>query len=77
MFVALIDRRASLGLMIEIGWASALNKQLILLVSQKYDLAANPMLKGLDELPNCELLFVDETPQSVQDVLERALMRGA
>jgi len=47
IFIGIWDREISPGMLIEIGWASAHSKPIILLLPHDYNLEENPMIEGM------------------------------
>jgi len=73
VFIALWDTELSPGLLIELGWASALHKQIVLLLPSDFDLNSFPMITGLPELTLCYIARYDGTVPSIEDALRKAL----
>ncbi len=49
----------SMGVAVEIGWASALRKNIILILDKKYK--ASPLVKNIDTVTNCKRIYIDTT----------------
>ena len=74
VFIALWDTEPSPGLLIELGWASALHKRIVLLLPSDFDVSAYPMIKGLPELTICHIARYNGTVPSLEDALQKSLV---
>lgn len=53
VFIAIPNQ--SYGVYVEIGWASALNREIVLLINEKFGIKS-PLLEGLDKLTNVKTI---------------------
>lgn len=53
VFIAIPNQ--SYGVYVEVGWASALNKSIVLLINEKFGIKS-PLLEGLDKLTNVKTI---------------------
>lgn len=72
LFIAYPGVPASAGTHVEIGWASALGKRMILLLEKDKKHAF--LVTGLESIANVEFIWFDD-PQEIFDQLEDALRR--
>ena len=49
----------SMGVAIEIGWASAFHKNIILILDKKYKVS--PLVENIDTVTNCKKVYIDTT----------------
>ena len=49
----------SMGVAIEIGWASAFHKNIILILDKKYNVS--PLVENIDTVTNCKKVYIDTT----------------
>ncbi len=70
--IALFDKTISLGMHIELGWASQMKKKILILTKNKENLAS--LVRGLSKITNIEIVEYKNNKQ-IKEILKEILER--
>lgn len=60
IFIALLDEEKLGGVYIELGWATSIGKDIILIIPASFNLNKIPIIKGIIKITKCEILVYSD-----------------